>query len=630
MLLTCNNLQKSFGTDEILHNVSFILEDKEKAAIVGVNGAGKTSVFRLLTKEWTPDGGEIIFATGTKIGHLPQITAITSPLTLYEELDTVFEPLRALEATIRQLESNMAKQEGSVLESTMGKYSRLMAEFEEKRGYEAASRLKGVLKGLGFSESQWQQPVMSLSGGQQTRAALGKLLLSSPDILLLDEPTNHLDISSIAWLEEYLREYKNGVLLISHDRYFLDRVTTKTIEIENKKATVYNGSYSFYAKYKAINRETALRHYLNTQKEIKRQEKIIQTYRARLTEKNYIRAKSREKLLDKMEKPDKPEALPDQMRLMLTPKIETGYDVLDVEGLSMAFGDKQLFTNACFSLKKNDKAALIGPNGIGKSTLFKILVGQHTPKAGEIREGVHLRIGYYDQAGQNLSEDKNVFQEIADTYPRLTQTEIRNVLAAFLFTGDDVFKLISQLSGGERGRVSLAKIMLGGANVLILDEPTNHLDIFSKEVLEEAIRGFPGTVLFISHDRYFINSVATKILELSTNGIVEYLGNYDYYLDKKAYLATPVSSASATSTTTDSSNKTDWQAKKQLESAARKLENKKKRLEQSIQETEDKIAACDAQLALDEIGRNAEKVAAIFAEKTALEEELLKMYDEYI
>ncbi|MCL2398520.1 MAG: ABC-F family ATP-binding cassette domain-containing protein [Defluviitaleaceae bacterium] len=630
MLITCNNLQKSFGTEEILHSVSFILEDKEKAAIVGVNGAGKTSVFRLLTKEWVPDGGEIIFATGIKIGHLPQITTITSPLTLYEELDTVFEPLRVLEATIRKLESDMANQKGDVLEATMSKYSRLMSEFEEKRGYEATSRLKGVLKGLGFTESQWQQPIMSLSGGQQTRAALGKLLLSAPDVLLLDEPTNHLDISSIAWLEEYLREYKNGVLLISHDRYFLDRVTTKTIEIENKKATVYNGSYSFYAKHKAINRETALRHYLNQQKDIKRQEKIIQAYRARLTEKNYIRAKSREKLLDKMEKVDKPESLPEQMRLMLTPKIETGYDVLDVSNLSMAFGEKLLFKNASFSLKKGDKAALIGPNGIGKSTLFKIIMGQYAPPTGDIREGVHLRIGYYDQAGQNLSEEKNVFQELADTYPRLTQTEIRNVLAAFLFTGDDVFKLISQLSGGERGRVSLAKIMLGGANVLVLDEPTNHLDIFSKEILEKALSDFPGTVLFISHDRYFINSTATKILDLSIDGIVEYLGNYDYYLDKKAQVAAPSPSSVIATSATDTSNKNDWQAKKQAESAARKLENKKKRLEQSIQELENKIAACDAQLALDEIGRDAEKVTAIFTEKTVFEEELLKLYDEYM
>ena len=629
MLLMCNNLQKSFGTDEILHSVSFILEDKEKAALIGVNGAGKTSVFRLLTGEWVPDGGEIIRSAGAQLGYLPQMTELDSPLTLYDELDTVFEPIRALEAAFRQLEQDMANQKDNVLESTMSKYSRLVAEFEEKRGYEAGSRLRGVLKGLGFSESQWQQPMRSLSGGQQTRAALGKLLLTAPDILLLDEPTNHLDIDSIAWLEEYLREYSGGVLLISHDRYFLDRVTTKTIEIENKKSTVYNGNYTFYAKHKAMNRENALQQYLNQQKDIKRQEKIIQTYRARSTEKNYIRAKSREKLLAKVERLEKPESLPDQMRLMLTPKIETGYDVLDVENVSMAFGSKVIFENAGFALKKGDKAALIGPNGIGKTTLFKIIVGEYVARTGEIREGVHLRVGYYDQASQNMSDEKTIFQEIADTYPRLTQTEIRNVLAAFLFTGDDVFKLIAQLSGGERGRVALAKIMLGGANFLILDEPTNHLDLFSKEVLEEALRDFPGTVLYISHDRYFINSTATKVLEMSAKGITEYLGNYDYFLEKKASLAKGTAQVSAADFS-QSDYKNDWKAKKEAESTARKQETRKKRLEQSIQETEEKIAACEAQLALDEIARDAEAAAGIFEEKIALEEILMQLYDEYV
>jgi len=624
MLLACHNLQKSFGTDEILHSVSFILEDREKAALVGVNGAGKTSVFRLLTGEWTPDSGEIVRAAGVQLGYLPQMTEFDSPYTLYDELDMVFEPLRKLEATIRQLEKDMAGQKGSALETTMERYSRLMAEFEKKRGYEAGSRLRGVLKGLGFTESQWQQSMHSLSGGQQTRAALGKLLLTAPDILLLDEPTNHLDIDSIAWLEEYLREYSGGVLLISHDRYFLDRVTTKTIEIENKKSAVYNGNYSFYAKHKAINRENALRQYLNQQKDIKRQEQIISTYRARGSEKNMKRAASREKLLDKVERLEMPESLPDEMRLMLTPKIQTGYEVLDVENMSMAFDDKIIFENVDFALKKGDKVALIGPNGIGKTTLFKIIVGEYTARTGELREGVHLRMGYYDQASQNMSEEKTIFQEIADTYPRLTQTEIRNVLAAFLFTGDDVFKLISQLSGGERGRVALAKIMLGGANFLILDEPTNHLDLFSKEILEEAIRDFPGTVLYISHDRYFINSTATKVLEMSATGVTEYLGNYDYYVEKKSMLPTQAVGKS------EAPVKNDWQAKKEAESAVRKQKARKKRLEQSIQETEEKIAACEAQLALDEIGRDAEAAAAVFAEKTVLEETLLELYDEYV
>ena len=620
----CNNLQKSFGTEEILQSVSFVIEDKEKCAMVGVNGAGKTSVFRLLTGEWSLDAGEITKATTTQIGYLPQMASLESQLTLYEELDTVFEPLRKMEQELRNLEAAMADQTGEILESTMGKYSRLMADFEDKQGYEAASRLRGVLKGLGFSEMQWQQPVTSLSGGQQTRAALGKLLLTAPNILLLDEPTNHLDIESIAWLEDYLREYQGGILLISHDRYFLDRVTTKTIEIEHKKSAVYNGNYSFYAKYKAINRETALKHYLNQQKDIKRQEDIIQEYRSRGSEKNMKRAKNREKLLDKMEKVEKPVSLPNQIRLILTPKIETGYNVLDVQNLAMAFGGRTIFENAAFSIKKGEKVALIGPNGIGKTTLFKILVKQHKQKVGTIQEGVNLRIGYYDQASQNMTETKTLFAEMADTYPTLTQTEIRNVLAAFLFTGDDVFKLISQLSGGERGRVALAKIMLGGANFLILDEPTNHLDLFSKEILEEAINDFPGTVLYISHDRYFINCTATKVLEMSQTGITEYLGNYDYYLDKKKQIAEQPNLAISAKTDND------WQQKKRAESATRKEESRKKRLEQAIKEVEQKIADCETQLLQEEIATNAATAEKIFNEKTLLEEQLLELYEQHL
>jgi len=631
-LLSCNKISKSFGTDEILCSVSFILEEKEKAALVGVNGAGKTSIFRMLTGEWVPDTGQIVFATGVELGYLPQLQEDdfddTITHSLYDELDSVFEPIRELETRIRQLETDMAKLSGDALESAMSRYSRLQTEFEEKRGYEYKSRLRGVLKGLSFSESQWQQPLRSLSGGQRTRAALGKLLLTAPNVLLLDEPTNHLDIESIAWLEEYLRDYNGGVLLISHDRYFLDRVTTKTIEIENKKSHVYNGNYSFYAHHKAVNRETALRQYIGQQRDIKRQEDIIAAYRARGSEKNMRRAASREKLLAKVERVEAPESLPDQMRLMLKPKIETGYEVLDVEDLSMAFGQKFLFENVKFSLKKGDRLALIGPNGIGKTTLFKILVGDYKPRSGYIKEGVHLRIGYYDQASQKLTEDKTIFQELADTYPRLTQTEIRNVLAAFLFTEDDVFKLINQLSGGERGRVSLAKIMLGGANFLILDEPTNHLDLFSKEILEGALKEFPGTLLYISHDRYFINSTATRIIELAPNGVTEYLGNYDYYIEKKAGMPSKQLTQTLQETAT-SSQKNDYQAKKEADAKIRKQESKRKRLEKQIAETEDKIALCDEKLAKDEISRDAGAAAAIYEEKTALEDTLLELYGEY-
>jgi len=627
VLLNISKLQKSFGTNIILEDVTFILEKREKAALVGVNGAGKTSVFRLLSGEWEVDSGSVVKTAGIKIGYLQQMAEFASNKTLFEELDSVFDGVKILEANIRKLEKDMAGYSGSALEEAMTKYSRLTAEFESINGYSTDSRLKGVLKGLGFSEDQWSQKISSLSGGQQTRASLGKLLLQAPDLLLLDEPTNHLDIESIIWLEEYLKEYSGGILIISHDRFFLDRVTGKTIELENKRTEVYNGNYSFYAKYKSINREIAIKHYFEQQKEIKRQEKIIATFKARGTEKDQKRARSRQKFLEKMEKKELPESLPDQMRLMLTPKIETGYDVLEAEDLSMRFtGKETLFKGVSFSIKKGDKVALIGPNGIGKTTLLKIIIGEYKSLSGDIREGVHLRIGYYDQASQKLSEDKTIFQELADTYPKLTNTEIRNILAAFLFTGDDVFKEINLLSGGERGRVSLAKIMLGGANFLILDEPTNHLDLFSKEILEEALRDFPGTVLYISHDRYFINSTATKILELHATGVTEYLGNYDYYIQKKADLSTDKASSVLSKS---GSQKNEWQQKKEEEAAARKLEARKKRLEEAISKIELMIESYESQLALDEIGRDPVAAAEIFTKKTDREEELLKLYDDY-
>jgi ATP-binding cassette subfamily F protein 3 len=658
LLLQCRELHKNIGTDEIVRNISFILEEREKCALIGVNGAGKTSVFRLLTGEWRPDGGEIMLATGARVGYLPQLTQLESDAALYDELASVFAAVQRMESEIRAMEQEMGTLAGAALAQAMERYARLTAAYEEQRGYETDSRVRGVLKGLGFVEAEWKRPVSQFSGGQQTRAALGKLLLTAPDLLLLDEPTNHLDIESVAWLEDYLRGFRSAMLVVSHDRYFLDRIVTKTIEIEHKKSFVYNGNYTFFANNKAKNREVSLRHDLQQQKEIKHHEEVIKTLRSYKTERAIIRAKSREKLLNKIERLDKPDSLPDKMRLMLTPKLQSGNDVLAVEHLSMAFDEKTLFSDISFELKRGEKAALIGPNGIGKTTLFKILMGEIPPVTGKIREGVNVRRGYYDQAQQQLSEDKTIFQELADTYPKLTQSEIRNVLAAFIFTGDDVFKPVAALSGGERGRVSLAKIMLNGANFLILDEPTNHLDMFSKEILEEALRDFPGTVLYISHDRYFINNTATRILELGPGGLMEYRGNYDYYTNKKKALLTE-SQENPGNAQTDlplasrdlsleagrfksepsgsdlkllahaTGQKAEWMRKREAEAEARRIKNMLTRLETDIACAEKLLGECNSRLADDATARDAQAAAAAYAEKTALEQRLETLYADW-
>lgn len=634
MLLQMNSVQKSIGVNEILTDVSFMIQEKEKVALVGVNGAGKTSVFRILTGEWSVDGGEITHSSTLKVGYLPQLNAVESDdddiqqnnesRSLYDVLDEVFLPLKEMEKEIRLLEKEMAGLKEDELQSSLKKYDRLNFLFEENGGYEANSRLKGVLRGLGFAESQWEQPFNTLSGGQRTRAMLGKLLLERSDLLLLDEPTNHLDIDSVTWLEEYLKNFSGAVLLISHDRYFIDKVVTKTIEIENKKATVYNGNYSYFIKKKAKDKELAQKQFFEQQKVIKHHEGVIKTLRSYSTEAAIIRAKSREKLLDKIERVDKPTDDPDTMRLKLTPTLNSGNDVLAAEGLTMGFDGLALFNNISFELKKGDKTALIGPNGVGKTTLIRLLVDELTPLDGRVDMGVNVRVGYYDQ-NTALDDEKSIFQELADTYPKLTQTVIRTTLAAFMFIGDDVFKPISALSGGERGRVQLAKIMLSGANFLILDEPTNHLDLFSKEILEEALREFSGTLLYISHDRYFINNTATKILDLTPGGIIEYVGNYDYYLEKQTGSAElPTTNIPAPE------SKNDWQRKKETEAQERRRKSKQKKLEEEIAETENKISQCDNQLNDDDIGRDMEKSQQLFEQKTELEEHLASLYDQWL
>ena len=636
MILACRQLHKAYGIDVILDKITFHIEEREKAAIVGVNGAGKTTLFKVLTGEISADGGEFYLKKDTSLGYLAQSFETNSDKTIYEEMLSVFEKIMQTEANLREMENEMGCLSGQALADKMEEYAALQHYFEENDGYSYQSRMKGVLKGLGFTESDFNKPMNQLSGGQKTRVHLGKLLLSKPDVLLLDEPTNHLDIASIEWLEDFLRTYPGSVLIISHDRYFLDRIVTKVIEIENKKSYVYNGNYSFYWQQKEINREIQQKAYDMQQKEIRHQEDVIRTLRQFNREKSIKRAESREKVLEKMERIDRPDALPDQMRLTLTPHLTSGNDVLHAENLSKSYGGQKVFQNVSFDVKRSDKVAIIGPNGVGKSTLFRMLLKEVSSDSGLIRFGTNVFVGYYDQEQAKLDETKTIFEEISDSYPTLTQGQIRNMLAAFVFTGDDVFKPISALSGGEKGRVSLAKIMLSKANTLMLDEPTNHLDMFSKEVLESALNRYEGTCIYISHDRYFINKTAEKILELTPEGVILYNGNYDYYLEKKAErarneaekaLQNPQKTTTVAPAQPISETKNDWLKQKEQQAAERKLANKIKKIETEIEETEAAIARADEDMVA--CGTDYSKAQSIFDEKTKLEEKLEKLYEDW-
>lgn len=626
MIFGCKDISKSYGTDTILSSVTFSLEDNEKAAIVGVNGAGKTTLFKIIADSLSYDSGELFIKKNASIGYMAQNARLESDNTVYEELNSVFDSVRKIESTLRSMEEEMASLSGKELETHMESYSALRHKYEQSDAYSCQSRIYGVLKGLGFTPEQYDMPLNNLSGGQKTRIFLGKLLLRKPDLLLLDEPTNHLDIDSVIWLEDYLKNYGGAVILISHDRYFIDKIATKIIEIENGKSTVYNGSYSFYASQKQVLRDIALHAWQKQQQEIKHQEDVIATLRSFNREKSIKRAESRQKALDKIEVVNRPDKAPDAMRLTLTPGIESGKDVLSVEDLSMAFGDKKLFENVTFDIKKGDKAAIIGPNGVGKTTMLKIIMGALTPSGGHIKYGTNVFTGYYDQELKLLDINKTVFQEISDAYPNMTNGQIRNFLAAFVFTDDDVFKPISALSGGERGRLSLAKIMLSKANLLILDEPTNHLDIQSKEILENALVNYTGTVIYVSHDRYFIDKTATVVYELTEKGITKYLGGYTYYMEKKAKYA-PCTDTKAEVKV--SSVKEERLAKKEQEAKERKIRNTIAKIEARIEDTESRIAELEALLLTDEISRDAQKANEIFTEKTAEEDKLAALYEEW-
>ena len=665
MILSCSNICKSFGENDILKQVSFHIEDHEKAAIVGINGAGKSTLLKVLIGKLNADDGVVTWAKGASIGYLAQHQDLEGAETIYDALLEVKKPVIQMEARIRSLELEMKSASGDELETKLSEYSRLNHEFEMADGYSYQSEITGVLKGLGFTEDEFSKPITALSGGQKTRVSLGKLLLTKPDILLLDEPTNHLDMESIAWLETYLRNYSGAVIIVAHDRYFLDRVVTKIIELDMGHCTVFSGNYSAYSDKKAMLRDAAIRAYLNQQQEIRHQEAVIAKLKSFNREKSIKRAESREKMLDKIERLEKPTQANDSMDIRLEPDVVSGNDVLTVTDLSKSFDTQTLFTNVDFEIKRGERVAIIGNNGTGKTTLLKIINGIIPADSGQIRLGSKVHIGYYDQEHQVLHMDKTLFQEIQDTYPNMNNTQIRNTLAAFLFTGDDVFKLIRDLSGGERGRVSLATLMLSDAYFLLLDEPTNHLDITSKEILESALNRYTGTVLYVSHDRYFINRTATRILDLTDGSFINYIGNYDYYLEKKedveaAFAArqmaeagnnrtagangtqaqsvsavSGVSSASSQAPMTASAagsladGKMDWKAQKEEQARLRKRQNELKKVEDKIHELETRDGEIDELLSQEDVYTDVSRLMELNKEKESIQKELEVLYEKW-
>ena len=627
MIISCSNIRKTFIDREVIKNISFHIEDHEKVALIGNNGVGKTTLFKILTGELEADEGTISSSKDCTIGYLKQHMELDSTATVYDELLHVFDKVIALEEKLHAMEAEIART-GS--EELIHKYDAERLVFENSKGYEYKSLVKGVLKGLGFDESIYDKPVAILSGGQKNRVALGKLLLQEPSLLLLDEPTNHLDIEAIEWLEGFLRSYKGAVLIISHDRYFLDKIVTKVVHLEFGRSFVYNGNYSDYMVKSEKEYEVAMKHFEKQQKEIAHQQAVIAKLKQFNREKSIKRARSREKALDKIEVMDVPMIDNKPMQLVLTPRFVSGNDVLSIQDLSKTFDTEPIFSHMNLEIKKGDKVALVGPNGVGKTTIFRMILDQMTPTSGTLKLGTNVVVGYYDQEHSTLDPTHTIIEEIQNAFPELKNGEIRNVLAAFLFTNEDVFKTIGSLSGGEKGRVALAKIMLSKANFLILDEPTNHLDILSKEILESAILNYEGTVLYVSHDRYFINQTASKIIEMSRTGTQEYLGDYDYYIEKKKELTavianTPTASVSSETTT----NKMDWQKQKEEQARVRRIQNQMAKLEAFITEAEEKISAIDAQLCLEEVYSNYDKSNLLLTEKEALTQSIGKYYEEW-
>lgn len=628
MILSCSNIWKSFDDTSILKQVSFHLEDHEKAAVVGINGAGKSTLLKIIMGEISADEGQVTFAKDKTVGYLAQHQNINSDNTVYDELLSVKEDIIQLERRMRSLEQQMAACEGEELESLMNAYSTLSHRFETENGYAYKSEVTGVLKGLGFNEEDFTKQIHMLSGGEKTRVALGRLLLTKPDIILLDEPTNHLDLESIRWLENFLSNYAGAVLIVAHDRYFLDRIADKMIELDNGNCTVFSGNYTDYAAKKAALRKAQMNEYLKQQQEIKHQEAVITKLKQFNREKSIRRAESREKMLNKMNKIEKPVELNASMNLILEPQLISGNDVLTADDISKSFPGTTLFEHIGFEIKRGEKIALMGANGTGKTTLLKIINGTLPPDSGTIRLGTNVTIGYYDQEQQNLCSEKTLFEEIQDTYPDMNNTKVRNTLAAFLFTGDDAFKKISELSGGERGRVSLAKLMLSNANLLILDEPTNHLDMVSKEILENALNSYTGTVLYVSHDRYFINATATRIFELKAHKITNFMGNYDYYLEKYDILGAADNTSDETNAS-QGAGRANWKASREEQAVLRKKQNALKNVEASIEELEEEIRKINETIAMPEISSNAKRLMELHQQQVEYEKTLSDLYQKW-
>lgn len=632
LVLSTANISKSFAGETLIEDADILINEGEKVALVGINGSGKTTFLKIVAGEMSPDSGIVTFAKNTSFAYLKQINNIDTDLTIEEELTTVIKPILDMEERFLKLQEEISKANEKELDALYAEYDRLQHALELNDAYMAKSKLTGILKGLGFIEEEFSRKVSTLSGGQKTRVYLAKILLTEPDIILLDEPTNHLDLSSIEWLESYLNNYKKAVLIVSHDRYFLDKIVTKVIDIDNKKVETYNGNYTEFIKKKKELKESAMRAYLNREAQIKRQEEVIEKLKSFNREKSVKRAESRQKALDRIERIDKPTEERSDMDLFFSQSIESGKDVLHIEGLSKSFGHRKLFENVNIDVKRGEHIAILGDNGTGKTTLLKILNNLTEPDSGYIRFGTNVSIAYYDQEHQVLDRNKTIFDEIHDEHPDMNNTEVRNVLASFLFTGDEVFKPISSLSGGERGRVSLAKIMLSTANLIILDEPTNHLDITSKEILENAIREFEGTVIYVSHDRYFINQTATRILYLKDNKFYNYIGNYDYYLEKKSDVessfiyATEEDDTAKSDDNSESDTKLNWKSAKEDRAKLKKRQNAIKRCEDKISILEKDLSDIEEEFLKEENQSDAVKLHALQLKKEEIEPELEELY----
>lgn len=632
MILTATNISKSFGSNEIIKDANFLVNEHEKVAIVGVNGAGKTTLLKILTGEEHADSGNVILAKDAKLGYLRQINNVDSKLSIIDELYTVIEHILSMEKRMLDMQEQMQHLSGEALEELYSSYTALTHNYEFMDGYAAKSKVTGILKGLGFNENEFDRKINTLSGGQKTRVFLAKLLLEEPDIILLDEPTNHLDLRSIEWLESYLLNYKGAVIIVSHDRYFLDKIVSKVIDIENSTVYMYTGNYSDFSAKKQMLMDAKMKEYLNQQQEIRHQEAVISKLKQFNREKSIKRAESRQKQLEKIERVEAPQTHIENMRLSLDISKESGKDVLSVNNLSKSFDEKHLFSNINFEIKRGERVAIIGDNGTGKTTLLKIINGLLSPDSGEVIYGSNVAIAYYDQEHQVLHMDKTLFDEISDTYPEMTNTQIRNILAAFLFTGEDVYKKIGDLSGGERGRVSLVKLMLSKANFLLLDEPTNHLDILSKDVLESALNSFPGTICYVSHDRYFINKTATRILDLTGNRLLNYIGNYDYYIEKREAVegaANLISNESKEKSVEISDSKQEWIENKTAQAQKKKLSNALNKCEKEIEKLEEKLGLIDEEFSNPEISSNVGKLMELQKEKSSLEEKLEKLMNEW-